>query len=87
MHHPIREQGAWLRSVVGGHFRYYGVPTNSRAMSTFRHQVVWIWKRSLQRRSQRRHLTWQRMYIHIKRWLPTVRIHHPYPLKRLGVIT
>src|SRR6266542_2031373 len=26
MHRPIREQGAWLRSVVGGHVRYYGVP-------------------------------------------------------------
>jgi hypothetical protein len=28
MHAPIPELGAWLRSVVGGHIRYYGVPMN-----------------------------------------------------------
>src|SRR6266581_513775 len=28
MHDPIPEVGQWLRSVVGGHIRYYGVPTN-----------------------------------------------------------
>lgn len=87
MHHPISEQGAWLRSVVGGHFRYYGVPMNSPALRLFRFQVGWLWKRSLQRRSQRHHLTWERMYRHIDRWLPPARICHPYPLKRLGVIT
>ena len=26
MHHPIPEVGQWLRSVVAGHNRYYGVP-------------------------------------------------------------
>lgn len=87
MHHPIREQGAWLRSVVGGHIRYYGVPMNSAALVMFRRQVVWLWKRSLQRRSQRHHLTWKRMYGHVDRWLPPARVCHPYPLKRLGVIT
>jgi RNA-directed DNA polymerase len=28
MHEPIPEPGKWLRAVVGGHFRYYGVPLN-----------------------------------------------------------
>jgi RNA-directed DNA polymerase len=28
MHEPIPEQGKWLRAVVGGHVRYYGVPMN-----------------------------------------------------------
>ena len=87
MHHPIRKQGAWLRSVVDGHFRYYGVPNNRRALLTFYRQVEWLWKRSLQRRSQRAHLTWKRMYGYTKRWVPAPRIYHPYPLKRLGVIT
>ena len=36
MHRPIREQGAWLRSVVAGHVRYYGVPMNGPALRTFR---------------------------------------------------
>src|SRR6266403_2291779 len=33
MHQPIPEQGKWLRQVVAGHFAYYAVPTNSRALS------------------------------------------------------
>src|SRR3954449_12008905 len=32
MHQPIPEQGKWLRQVVAGHFAYYAVPTNSRAL-------------------------------------------------------
>ncbi|MFZ5786395.1 MAG: group II intron reverse transcriptase/maturase [Acidobacteriota bacterium] len=87
MHHPIREQGAWLRSVVGGHIRYYGVPTNSPALHTFRFQVGRLWLRTLRRRGQRHRLTWVRMRRHIDRWLPPARICHPYPLRRLGVIT
>lgn len=87
MHRPIREQGAWLRSVVGGHVRYYGVPMNTRALCTFRFQVGWLWMRTLRRRGQRHRLTWTRMQWHINRWLPPARVCHPYPLRRLGVIT
>jgi hypothetical protein len=28
MHHPIPAVGQWLRSLVAGHNRYYGVPMN-----------------------------------------------------------
>jgi hypothetical protein len=87
MHDPIREQGAWLRSVVGGHIRYYGVPTNSCALNTFRFQVGRLWMRTLRRRSQTDRLPWARMKRLIDRWLPPARICHPYPLRRLGVIT
>jgi RNA-directed DNA polymerase len=31
--------GQWLKSVVTGHFRYYGVPGNYDAMSIFRFQI------------------------------------------------
>jgi RNA-directed DNA polymerase len=31
MHLPIPQQGAWLRSVLRGHFAYYAVPGNSDA--------------------------------------------------------
>ena len=85
MHQPVPEQGKWLRSVVGGHFRYYGVPTNQRAMCSFRHQVGWHWYRTLKRRSQKSKLTWARMHHHVDRWLPHVQILHPYPLQRLRV--
>ena len=33
MHQPIPNQGQWLKQVVTGHFAYYAVPTNSRALS------------------------------------------------------
>jgi group II intron reverse transcriptase/maturase len=87
MHRPIREQGAWLRSVVGGHVRYYGVPMNAPALRTFRRQVGRLWLRTLRRRGQRHPLTWARMQRHIDHWLPPARVCHPYPLRRLGVIT
>jgi RNA-directed DNA polymerase len=35
LHDPIPETGAYLRSVVLGHFRYYGVPMNGAALSAF----------------------------------------------------
>jgi group II intron reverse transcriptase/maturase len=89
MHLPIPEQGAYLRSVVAGHARYYGVPMNGWAIGIFRYTVAWLWHRVLKRRSQyaRRRLKWDRMKRIIDRWLPPARICHPYPLQRLGVIT
>jgi len=82
MHHPVPDQGKWLRSVVGGHMRYYGVPMNQRALGAFRHHVSHLWYRTLKRRSQKSKLTWSRMQHHVERWLPHVQILHPYPLQR-----
>ena len=87
MHHPIPEVGNWLKSVVGGHIRYYGVPMNAPALALFRFQVGRLWHRALQRRSQTAKVRWDRMKRLIDRWLPAARICHPYPLRRLGVIT
>ncbi len=87
MHQPIPDQGKWLRSVVDGHNRYYGVPDNSQALQSFRFQVARRWWRTLQRRGNRKPIIWARMAHHIEKWLPHVKIHHPYPLRRLGVIT
>jgi RNA-directed DNA polymerase len=87
MHQPIPELGKWLRSVVGGHIRYYGVPSNSRALSSFHLLVGRLWRRALCRRSQNGLVTWTRMKRLIKRWLPNPRICHPYPEKRLCVTT
>jgi group II intron reverse transcriptase/maturase len=87
MHLPVPVQGAWLRSVVAGHIRYYGVPMNGAALNTFRFRVGRLWMRTLRRRGGRHRLTWTRMARHIARWLPPARSCHPYPLKRLGVIT
>jgi RNA-directed DNA polymerase len=87
MHAPILEVGQWLRAVVGGHFRYYGVPMNTPALQLFRFQIGRLWHRALSRRSQNGRVRWDRMRRLINRWLPPVRVYHDYPLRRFGVIT
>ena len=87
MHEPIPELGKWLQAVVRGHIRYYGVPMNQPALFLFRFQVGRLWYRALSRRSQNGRLLWDRMRRLINRWLPLPSVCHPYPLRRMGVIT
>jgi hypothetical protein len=87
MHEPIPEQGKWLQAVVRGHVRYYGVPMNQSALAVFRFRVGWLWHRSLSRRSQNGRVLWDRMRRLITRWLPMPAVCHPYPLRRMGVVT
>jgi group II intron reverse transcriptase/maturase len=87
MHMPIGKQGAYLRTVLAGHFRYYGVPMNGPALNSFHGVAGRLWWRILRRRGQKHHLPWRRMRRYIQRWFPAVRICHPYPLQRLGVVT
>jgi hypothetical protein len=84
-HQPIPGQGEWLQQVVAGHFAYYAVPTNSRALSAFRHNVVDLWRRSLWRRSQKDRTTWDRVKEIADDWLPKPRILHPWPNQRFAV--
>jgi RNA-directed DNA polymerase len=85
MHQPIPEQGLWLRQVVTGFFNYHAVPTNARALGSFRHHVTDLWRRSLRRRSQRDRFTWARITKLAADWLPAVRILHPWPDARFAV--
>ncbi len=85
MHDPVSQTGSWLRSVLLGHYRYYGVPRNLAAMSSFHHQVLWLWHRALKRRSQKHKCRWDKMDVLVQRWLPTPKIMHPYPDQRLRV--
>ena len=85
MHAPIDEQGRWLNSVLRGHYAYFAVPTNSAALSAFRHHIIVRWIRRLRRRSQRHRMTWARMQKHIDRYLPRPRILHPWPEQRFRV--
>src|SRR5712692_2312401 len=52
LHDPLPVVGTWLRRVVSGHTRYYGVPMNSAAIALFRFRVGRLWCRTLRRRSQ-----------------------------------
>jgi len=83
MHWPIYETRRWLARVLDGHFRYYGVPFNIEALSAFRYRVLRLWKRVLSRRSQKGHVTWERM-ARLAAYLPRARILHPYPNQRFA---
>jgi group II intron reverse transcriptase/maturase len=87
MHLSIPVVGQWLRRILQGHYNYYGVPRNYRAMSTFRYEVSRLWFKTLRRRSQKTRLNWDRMSRLGKRWLPFPKIRHPYPEQRLRVFT
>jgi RNA-directed DNA polymerase len=85
-HLSVPDQGAWLRSVVLGHYQYYGVPQNGDAIQRFRTAVIRLWHRSLCRRSHKAYVTWDRMHRYVDKWLPAARICHPYPTERFGVM-
>jgi len=87
MHEPIPEVGKWLQAVVRGHIRYYGVPMNQPALYLSRFQVGRLWYRALSRRSHKGRVLWDRMRRLITRWLPEPLVCHPYPLRRMGVVT
>ena len=86
-HLPIPEQGKWLGSVVRGHLAYYAVPGNTDAVQTFRDEVTRYWLQALRRRSQRTRVSWDRMNLYVKRWLPPARPTHPFPIVRFNVRT
>jgi hypothetical protein len=86
-HLPIPHQSAYVRAVVQGHTRYFGVPGNSHAVSTFRWAAGRSWRAALNRRSQGRHLSWTRMRRVLDRWLPPARICQPQPWARFAVMT
>jgi RNA-directed DNA polymerase len=87
LHRPVPVVGKWLRVVLLGHYRYYGLPGNSRKLEAFRFHLSRLWYRTLLRRSQRSRLNWERMIRLIDRWLPKPRICHRYPDLSLYVTT
>ena len=87
LHIPVPVVGKWLRVVLLGHYRYYGLPGNSRKLEAFRYHVSRLWYKTLLRRSQRNRLNWVRMDRLINRWLPKPRIWHSYPDLSLYVTT
>jgi RNA-directed DNA polymerase len=84
-HHPIPEQGRWLQQVVRGFFNYHAVPTNAKALVTFRHRVTELWWRTLRKRSHRDKTTLERTRKIADDWLPKPKILHPWPDERFAV--
>jgi hypothetical protein len=82
-HVPPGRQYQWLAQVLVGHYRYYGVPGNYRALNSFRQQLQKAWYRRLQRRSQRGRWNAAQYKKFSERYpLPRPRIFHPKPHER-----
>jgi RNA-directed DNA polymerase len=85
MHQPITDVGKWLGHVVKGYFNYHAVPTNIRALRTFRDEIIRRWWRTLCRRSDKADVRRGRMKQLADAWLPQPRILHPWPNVRFAV--
>ena len=84
-HAPLMQQGEWLGAVVRGWFNYFAVPTNFPTLGAFHHHVVELWRRALNRRSQRGSIDKARMTALANEFLPRPKILHPWPERRFAV--
>lgn len=82
MHEPVPKTGRWLSQVLRGHYGYYGVPTNSPALTLFRDRLTRLWYTTIRRRSHKARLPWDRMHRLVERWLPPACLTHPWPTDR-----
>ena len=86
-HAPLPEVGRWLGAVVRGHYQYYGIAGNVRAIRRFRDEVGRAWRRALGRRSQKANVKWARMGRLLEQYLPRTHIVHPWPSVTFAVMT
>jgi len=78
-HKDLETQHRTLVWKLRGHYGYYGITSNLRALRRFHYQVVRAWRRWLSRRSQRARLDWDGMKRLLERYpLPQPRIVHTY---------
>jgi group II intron reverse transcriptase/maturase len=74
-HFPVAWQHEQLVPKVRGHCTYYGITGNLRTVQAFRLAVAQVWRKWLNRRSQRRGMTWERFTRVLQRYpLPAVRV-------------
>jgi group II intron reverse transcriptase/maturase len=80
-HDSVGQTGRWLASVVRGWQQYHSVPDNYDRLEQFDKAVTKLWRRQLQRRSQRgkARWPWTRMGRLVRKYLPRPRIIQPRP--------
>lgn len=68
-HQPVVAQHAALNRKLQGHYAYYGITGNARALSRFRREVERTWRFWLSRRSrQRADMTWEKFQRLLQRY-------------------
>lgn len=76
---------AYMESHLRGHIQYYGVSGNTQSLRSYFYYACWLLCKWLNRRSQRRSITWVRFWLLITPLMPRPRIVHnlyPKPLWR-----
>lgn len=77
-HDKVRAQCKTLGNKLRGHYGYYGITGNSDSLRRLFRGVVSVWRKWLDRRSQRARMAWERMRKLMERYpLPQPRITHP----------
>jgi len=79
-HWSVADQHKVLCQKLRGHYGYYGITGNSKAISRFGRQVRGVWRKWLDRRSQRARMGWIRFARLLERYpLPRpVSVHSAY---------
>jgi len=79
-HHPLKWQHEKLSAKLLGHYAYYGITGNAKAITAFYWRTSRAWQRALQRRSQRSRLRWEKFLRKILAnfHLPLPKIVHRY---------
>ena len=78
-HRKLADQRQALARKVLGHYGYFGVTHNSHSIKRFFVHVIRIWKKWLSRRSQRAHISKEKLYRLLDRYpLPQPRITQSY---------
>jgi group II intron reverse transcriptase/maturase len=84
-HLPVAAQAATLSQKLRGHFGYYGIAGNSRAINRFAHAARVLWRKWLRRRSQRTKLDWEAFNRLLARYpLPPARLRNHAAQTRLA---
>jgi RNA-directed DNA polymerase len=78
-HLLVREQWTALKRKLLGHFGYFGITGNFRALCSFRYRVCGMWRKWLSRRSQRARVSWEKMNRLLE--------HYPLPQPRIRSFT
>ena len=87
-HLPLREQVINLNRVLRGHYAYYGIAGNFRALQKVHRFVVKYWHKMLSSRSRKGYITWE-VFLRILAHFPLQRpkLFLPYAgLKAIAVL-
>jgi len=74
---PLKQIWKIFCSKIRGHIQYYGVSHNIKKLEVFLYKAKRILFKWLNRRSQRKSMTWKKYGLFIEQYpLPSVKIHH-----------